>query len=228
MTLLSFDPGIRPDAPRAAESAARKLEGFFWEMLLSEMRRSLPEPEWLGDGAQGQMASALFDQVMAEKLCAGTRLGLAEAMLRNVSGRCEADPLACLGLRDCGRVTSGFGFRNDPFTGEPQFHCGLDIAAPEGQPVASLAAGRVVQAGENGGLGVCVIVRHADGSEAVYGHLKAARVRAGETVQPGQPLGEIGQTGRATGPHLHLEIRRDGHSLDPQLALAGLRRAQVP
>lgn len=227
MTLLSLD-GIRPDQPRALETAAKQLEGFFWEMLLSEMRRSLPEADWLGEGAQGQMTATLFDQVMAERLSAGANLGLAEAMMRTFSPAEPPDPLACLGLGDCGRISSGYGFRNDPFTGEPQFHAGLDIAAPEGRSFASLAAGRVVQAGENGGLGLSVTVRHADGSEAVYGHLKAVRVQAGEAVRAGQPLGEIGQTGRATGPHLHLEIRRQGRSLDPRLALAGLRRAQVP
>lgn len=228
MTLLSTDIGIRPDSPRAAEAAARQLEGFFWEMLLAEMRRSLPEQDWLGEGPQGQMVAALFDQVMAEKLGSGMSLGLAQAMLSRLPAPDAADPLARLGLAECGRISSGYGFRCDPFTGEPQFHNGLDIAAPEGQPFAALAAGRVVQAGENGGLGLSVTVQHADGSQAVYGHLSALRVQAGDTVAAGQALGEIGHSGRATGPHLHLEIRRDGRSLDPRLAMAGLARAQVP
>ncbi|NMB74005.1 MAG: peptidoglycan DD-metalloendopeptidase family protein [Myxococcales bacterium] len=227
MTLLALDNGLRPDSPRALEKAARQLEGFFWEMLLSEMRRSLPESDWLGEGAQGQMAVALFDQVMSEKLAAGASLGLAEAVTRSLSGAAETDPLVCLGLRDCGHISSAFGYRTDPFTGQPQFHNGIDIAAPEGQPFTALASGRVVQAGENGGLGLSVTVRHADGSEAVYGHLKAARVQCGDLVRAGQPLGEIGQSGRSTGPHLHLEVRRHGRSLDPRLALPGVVRAQV-
>jgi murein DD-endopeptidase MepM/ murein hydrolase activator NlpD len=112
-------------------------------------------------------------------------------------------------------VTSAFGWRQDPFSGATSFHSGVDLRAAEGDPVASTGAGRVLFSGTDGGYGTSVVVQHANGLTTRYAHLSAALVGAGDQVQDGQVLGLAGRTGRATGPHLHYEVRVDGKAVDP-------------
>jgi murein DD-endopeptidase MepM/ murein hydrolase activator NlpD len=112
-------------------------------------------------------------------------------------------------------VTSGFGWRQDPFSGASSFHSGIDVRAAEGDRVTSTGAGRVVFAGTEGGYGTSVVVQHANGLSTRYAHLSAAMVTAGDLIQDGQLLGLAGQTGRATAPHLHYEVRVDGRAVDP-------------
>jgi murein DD-endopeptidase MepM/ murein hydrolase activator NlpD len=102
--------------------------------------------------------------------------------------------------------SSGPGWRRDPFTTEWRYHRGLDLAAPEGTEVLSVAGGRVVFSGEQGSYGRTVIVEDSRGNRVRYAHLKDIHVQEGEEVQRGQKLGEVGSTGRSTGPHLHLEV----------------------
>jgi murein DD-endopeptidase MepM/ murein hydrolase activator NlpD/Rod binding domain-containing protein len=112
-------------------------------------------------------------------------------------------------------VTSAFGWRQDPFSGATTFHSGVDVSGAEGDPVASAGAGRVLFSGSDGGYGTSVVVQHANGLTTRYAHLSAALVSAGEQVEDGQLVGLVGQTGRATGPHLHYEVRVGGKPLHP-------------
>lgn len=114
-----------------------------------------------------------------------------------------------------GAVTSSFGRRLDPFHGRARMHTGVDIRAAYGQSVPSAAEGEVVFAGERGGYGQLVVLRHADGVETRYAHLSAIDVAVGQHVQAGEPLGRIGRSGRATGPHLHFEVLDEGRHVDP-------------
>jgi murein DD-endopeptidase MepM/ murein hydrolase activator NlpD len=116
-----------------------------------------------------------------------------------------------------GRVSSAFGMRADPFTGEQAFHHGVDVAAPLGTPVHAVLPGLVqsVRTDEGDGLGTHVTVQHANGLTTVYGHLGSSRVTPGQMLQRGQTLGTLGDSGRSTGPHLHLEVRQGGESRDP-------------
>ncbi len=114
-----------------------------------------------------------------------------------------------------GRISSEYGHRNDPFTGEARFHHGLDIAAPEGTPVYPAAQGTVIFSGKRGGYGNLVEVRHDDGSITRYGHTAMNLVRQGDEVEAGVPIALVGSTGRSTGPHLHFEVVKDGASVDP-------------
>lgn len=113
------------------------------------------------------------------------------------------------------RLSSKFGLRLDPFTGHPAFHNGVDLAAPEGTPVRAAASGTVVFRGHRGDYGNLVILRHEDGYETWYGHLKTISVRLNQTVDSGYVLGEVGSTGRSTGPHLHFEVRKNGQARNP-------------
>jgi murein DD-endopeptidase MepM/ murein hydrolase activator NlpD len=120
--------------------------------------------------------------------------------------------------------SSGFGVRVDPFVGRPAMHTGLDLKGDAGDPVRATAAGRVSQAGWNGGYGKLVEIDHGNGLSTRYGHLSEIIVREGQSVKVGQIIGRIGSTGRSTGPHLHYETRNDGDAVDPTKFLrAGAR-----
>jgi murein DD-endopeptidase MepM/ murein hydrolase activator NlpD len=106
-----------------------------------------------------------------------------------------------------GRVGSGFGARQDPFNGEGAFHTGLDIEAPYGTPVRAAADGEVTGAALGAGYGRQVELDHGHDTLTVYGHLSAIAVVPGQRVTRGQVIGYVGQSGRATGPHLHYEVR---------------------
>lgn len=104
-------------------------------------------------------------------------------------------------------ISSSFGYRIHPISGESRFHQGTDIAAAEGTPVLSAWDGTVEIAGWMGGLGFAVVISHANGSlETRYGHLSEVLVEPGQVVNQGQPIGLVGSTGFSTGPHLHFEI----------------------
>ncbi len=113
------------------------------------------------------------------------------------------------------RLTSKFGMRRDPFTGHPAFHNGVDLAAPEGTPVRAAAAGEVIFVGTRGDYGNLVIIKHENSYETWYGHLKNTFVRLNQRVNSGYILGEVGSTGRSTGPHLHFEVRKNGRTQNP-------------
>lgn len=123
-------------------------------------------------------------------------------------------------------LSSGFGVRSDPFLGRPAMHTGLDFRASTGDPVRVTANGRVVSAGWMGGYGRMVEVDHGNGLATRYGHMSRIRVRVGDLVHIGQVVGDVGSTGRSTGPHLHYETRINGEAVDPQRFLrAGARYA---
>lgn len=114
------------------------------------------------------------------------------------------------------RLTALYGGRVHPITGQTTEHSGMDIAAEADTPVLSAQPGTVLEADFDAELGNYVLVAHGDDTQALYGCLKESAVSAGETVALGQTIGTVGQTGQATCPHLHFEVRgADGVSLDP-------------
>jgi len=120
--------------------------------------------------------------------------------------------------------SSGFGVRVDPFVGRPAMHTGLDFRAAMGDPARATANGKVASAGWAGGYGQMVEIDHGNGLRTRYGHLSKIDVKVGQIVKIGQVVGEVGSTGRSTGPHLHYETRIDGEAVDPQKFLrAGVR-----
>jgi murein DD-endopeptidase MepM/ murein hydrolase activator NlpD len=121
-----------------------------------------------------------------------------------------------------GRVTSEYGERRDPLTGEADFHAGLDLAAPRGTPVRAAASGTVEFSGRRGDAGNLVEIAHADGTRTRYAHLDSRKVAQGDTVHVGQVLGAVGSTGRSTGPHLHFAVERAGETIDPKPLLDGV------
>jgi len=114
-----------------------------------------------------------------------------------------------------GYISSGFGQRVDPFTGGEEFHEGIDFAAPEGTRIRAVAAGIVTWAGARGGYGNMVQIDHGNGYATRYGHAYKVLVHVGETVNRGDVLALVGDTGRSTGPHVHFEVLRNGHEVNP-------------
>lgn len=114
-----------------------------------------------------------------------------------------------------GRLTSGYGLRASPITGEIQHHAGIDLAAPAGTEVYAARSGKVTDLGYDPVYGIYVLIAHEGGWETLYGHLSARRVELNTTVKSGMIIGNVGSTGLSTGPHLHFEVRIGGASRDP-------------
>ena len=115
-----------------------------------------------------------------------------------------------------GTVTSEFGLRE----GRP--HKGIDIASDKGDPIHAALKGKVVYSGTQRGYGNVIILEHDDNTMTVYAHNEANLVRLGEKIDMGQPIATVGQTGTASGPHLHFEYRIKGKAINPREVLPGL------
>lgn len=113
-------------------------------------------------------------------------------------------------------ISSRFGYRTDPINGDAAFHAGLDFAGPIGAPVYAAADGKVSFAGQQHGYGNIVEVDHGNGLTTRYAHMSRFRTAVGQTVEAGQIIGAIGNTGRSTGPHLHFEVRVHGRPVNPK------------
>ncbi len=114
-----------------------------------------------------------------------------------------------------GFISSGFGYRIDPFTGRKAHHDGIDISVERGTPIYATADGKVVFAKRAPGFGKMVVIDNGYGFETVYGHMSKILVRKGQSVERWQKIGEVGNTGRSTAPHLHYEVRVDKKPVDP-------------
>lgn len=115
-----------------------------------------------------------------------------------------------------GWVTSGYGYRISPFTGKRRFHSGIDISTRRGTPIKAPAQGVVTFAGVEGGLGRMVVINHGHGLVTRYAHMKKYTVKVGQRVKRGQIIGQVGNTGRSTGPHLHYEVMLSGTTTNPR------------
>lgn len=181
----------------------RDLEGAVGEVDPEELR---PADAW-ASAVEGRIQAFLAMVSLAEP-------NLNEAVRELEDLRALDQALPNLWPTD-GRITSGFGWRRSPFGHNWRFHSGLDIATARGTPIYAAAAGKVVKAGLNSGYGRMVEIDHGFGISTLYGHCNTIEVRDGEHVEPGDLIATVGSTGRSTGPHLHFEVRLDGHPVNP-------------
>lgn len=220
--------------------AAIKFEAYLAQIMVREMRKTVPDGIFGGQAME--VFTDLLDQEVSERIAEGGRLGLAHQLMAQMGepaeghgGRLAASlsvpylPGPLPGMPEAapapgprrgtmpvlGRISSQFGRRSDPFHGRTRSHHGVDIAAAEGSPIRAAEGGVVVMAGEQGSYGKLIVVEHRDGSQAFYAHCSAVDVAPGQQVRPGDTIGRVGQTGRATGPHLHFELRQGGEAVDP-------------
>ena len=136
--------------------------------------------------------------------------------LRLVSAPSLGDPNATPSLWPViGHLTGTFGERMDPFSGEGAFHTGVDISSQYGDGVRVTADGMVVEAGEHTGYGRLVVVDHGSGITTYYGHLSSYNVMVGQQLKRGDVIGNVGVSGRSTGPHVHYEVRINGAPVNP-------------
>ena len=176
----------------------------------------------VGEGAWAE-ATARADERLAltgEDLWAGEELPLRErrAILdgwRATTAHAELYTLQWP-IAGPGRISSRFGPRRHPILGVAHTHAGIDLSVPVGTPVLAAQDGVVVSTGEGPASGRFVILDHGGGLSSRYYHLDAAVVRRGDRLVQGETLGRSGRTGRATGPHLHFEVRLRGRVLDPE------------
>ncbi|MFN3642367.1 MAG: DUF5930 domain-containing protein [Gemmobacter sp.] len=177
--------------------------------VLREVRRGAAPSETLAPlrfSSKGAPVSG--DEARANAILAGLdRMALYRAAVARVP---FANP-----VRGQVRFTSGFGWRRDPKTGSGRMHAGADFAGPRGTPIHATADGTVVEAGWHAGYGNVVTIRHAFGIETRYAHLSKISVRNGERVSRGTRIGDMGNTGRSTGTHLHYEVRLGGTPVNP-------------
>lgn len=231
-----------PPARLQIAALVQQFEG----MLLTEMLRDLRLDSETDDDSFGLGGATMADTMRGEFAMALSRTGglglgemLAEAFARQqgvntVDGTAPVAPAlpgiaATLpmaiglpapagagGARAAAAVTSPFGWRADPLTGQTRFHHGTDLRLAYGTPVAALAAGTVTFAGERGGYGTTVVVDHGNGRETLFAHLSSLDVQVGDQVTAGQTIARSGSSGRSTGAHLHVEIREAGRPVDPR------------
>lgn len=174
-----------------------------------------------GLGISKAMMGPLSSQVTATQspATAGSSapdLAATAAATRAASGVASLQSLNPTGIALPGRVSSAYGMRKDPISGEGKMHSGTDIPMPYGSDVRTAGAGTVVSVQEAGGYGLQVVVDHGDGVTTRYAHLSESSVKPGDTVAKGQVIAASGNSGRSTGPHLHFEVLSQGRAIDPQ------------
>ncbi len=126
----------------------------------------------------------------------------------------------------CTYITSRFGLRVHPITGEQKNHSGIDIGADYGAAIVAADGGTVSLAGVKGGYGNCVMINHGNGYVTLYGHMSSVSVSSGQVVSKGETIGYVGSSGVATGPHCHFEIFSGGSRIDPEQFFSGLTFSQ--
>lgn len=188
-------------ATRRTERAEQALKSFGIKANSREAQGG-PFLPWLGRPAKVKLDPGL--QRLASIL---QRMEQVEALLMAVPSGRPADGMS---------LTSGFGYRYDPFNGQRAMHAGLDFRGPHGSPIRSAAPGKISFVGVKSGYGNVVEVDHGHGIQTRYAHLSGFNAKVGQAVQSGEAIARMGSTGRSTGTHLHFEVRVNGTAVNPR------------
>ncbi|WP_324474623.1 MULTISPECIES: M23 family metallopeptidase [unclassified Novosphingobium] len=217
-----------PEAAALAEIEARQLAFIEGLTRLADRRSAAAEAKLVRLGLNPQAMLASLDDksaqggplIMLATAADGSidprfqRFGLSlarmEALERSVAALPQALPASLE------YISSGFGYRADPFTGGADFHPGLDFKGPMGAPIYAAARGTVSFVGQRSGYGNVVEIDHGNGLITRYAHMSGFRTVVGKPVMPGELIGLIGSTGRSTGPHLHFEVRINDRPVNPR------------
>ena len=176
-----------------------------------------PEDQGAGSAQVPDLTAAL-DALEAQLLDRQQQLTVLESLMstRSLGERIVPGGWPIVG----GWISSHFGYRSDPFTGRGAFHAGVDFAGPPGTRVIATGPGVITFSGYKNGYGNVVEITHPTGYLTRYGHNDRNLVREGQTVQKGDPIAVIGNTGRSTGTHVHFEVEREGSTLNPMRYLS--------
>jgi murein DD-endopeptidase MepM/ murein hydrolase activator NlpD len=173
-------------------------------------------PAAAGSGPASSQIPDLSSQLLQLEQRVDLRDAQLSALENVIVGRKISDSVRPAGKPvGAGAISSYFGERSDPFTGEEGFHKGLDFAGTQGEPVMAVAAGIVTWAGERSGYGTMVEINHGNGYITRYAHNESALVAVGQSVTRGDHIALMGSTGHSTGPHVHFEVLHNGTQIDP-------------
>jgi murein DD-endopeptidase MepM/ murein hydrolase activator NlpD len=216
--------------PEAIKKVAKDMESLFAYEMIKAMRATTGGPAKNGLG--NDTYTTMFDLELS-KLFADRGLGLQDMLSKGLSAASASgtakggqqqnvsDELRTILPDDRNlRISSDFGLRKDPISGDQQFHHGLDIPAPVGTGIHPVKPGRVTFSGEQAGYGNVVVIDHGDGFVSKYAHNAANLVSTGDSVSPATVIATVGSTGRSTGPHVHFEVAYQGKKVDPRTLLA--------
>ena len=188
---------------RRAEAAIRKLN-LDPRLLTQETREAMGGPfEALTSGRAADKLDPRFEKL-------GFSLARMAVLERALEGIPQVVPASAES------ITSGFGYRRDPFNGRGAMHAGLDFRGAIGSPIYAAAMGKVSFVGWRQGYGNTVEITHGNGLMTRYAHLSRFNVAPGQAVEAGQPIAGMGNTGRSTGPHLHFEVRINDRAMNPR------------
>lgn len=231
------------------KKAAEEFESLFINEMLKTMRKTIVKSEiFHTDEKTEEMYTSMLDCELARDMAKAGGIGLSGVLTRQLGLFEDSVPKApnaverpdaanprsgserragIAGLFErfkrpvVGAISSLFGMRHDPFTGERELHKGIDIAVPHGTEIYPAADGVVIFSGYKKGYGNTVEVRHGNGVVTRYAHCHKNLVKQGDPVNTRDPIGQSGSSGRSTGPHLHFEVIKDGLHVDPIRFFAG-------
>jgi murein DD-endopeptidase MepM/ murein hydrolase activator NlpD len=192
---------------RFADARARRAE--------TAMRKLNLDPQSMSRAAQQAMggpfeALAATDNIDPRFERLGLSLARMTVLERALDGIPQVVPASVRA------ITSGFGYRRDPFNGRGAMHAGIDFKGAIGSPIFAAAGGRVSFAGQKSGYGNAIDITHGNGMLPRYAHLSRIGVKVGQQVAAGITIGGLGSTGRSTGPHLHFEVRINDRAVNPR------------
>ena len=215
------------------EDACAEFESLFINLVMKQMRKTVTKSGLIDGGMGEEIFTGMMDEEIAKQISSRQGLGLRSALIEQLTGvRGSAIPRnialksyrrnnpvtpsgQTFALPVSGTISSPYGWRKDPFTGEPAFHHGLDIASPAGSGIFAAGKGRVVFSGWKKGYGNVVEIEHGDGFSTLYAHNEKNLVKKGEEVSHYQLIALVGDTGKSTGSQLHYEVKKNGEVVNP-------------
>ena len=205
---------LKPNEKLEPKDLATKVQGMFVEVMLKAMEDSVEAEDGLfGNSSSSEIYRGMMREQFGAAISGQMQTSLEEQLQKKLTAPVTpADPKSEIrnpqsDLPVSGRVSSPQGWRHDPIDGEMRYHAGTDIAAPAGTEIHAVAGGRVIESGPKGGYGNAVVIQAEDGRKMLYAHNNQNFVQVGDWVSRGDAIAEVGSTGRATGPHVHFEVK---------------------
>ncbi|PYS29181.1 MAG: hypothetical protein DMG11_09980 [Acidobacteria bacterium] len=213
--------GLTAGGKLEPKDVATKVQAMFLEVMMKAMEDSVGAEDGLfGGSSSSDIYRGMLREQLAGAISAQMKSPL-EAVLDKALSKPSANPehlatpvspehpatSAGPELPVSGVITSPEGWRHDPINGHMRYHAGTDIAAPEGTPIKAVADGRVIESGTKRGYGNTVVIQAEDGRKMLYAHNNQNFVQVGDWVSRGDAIAAVGATGRATGPHVHFEVK---------------------
>ncbi len=192
---------------RFADARARRAEAAMRKLNLDPQSMSRAAQQAMGGPFEALAAADDIDPRFERLGLSLTRMAVLE---RALDGIPQVVPASIQS------ITSGFGYRRDPFNGRGAMHAGIDFKGPIGSPIYAAADGRVTFAGQKSGYGNAIEITHGNGMLTRYAHLSRIGVTVGQQIAAGATIGGLGSTGRSTGPHLHFEVRINDRAVNPR------------